>query len=345
MTRSRSASYWLRDPAPDGVADPPLAPDERVEVDVAIIGGGFTGLWTAIALTDTDPSLRVVVLEMETIAFGASGRNGGFCEASLTHGLANGIRHFPDELERLEREGIDNLRALIAFTREHGIDCDLEETGVLALADQPLPGRRVPRLGRRGRRAWRAPRVPRPRRGRRPKSTRRCGMPVSTGHRARLLVDPAKLCRGIARVARERGVRIHEGTRVTEAWSVGPAASRFGRRGPAMVVADQVVVATSAYSGWLPRLASTFVPVYDYALVSDPLTPDQRDAIGWRRRQGLPTRNNQFHYFRLTADDRILWGGYDAIHHRGSRVGPELDRRPADIRQARGTVLPGFPAA
>jgi glycine/D-amino acid oxidase-like deaminating enzyme len=98
-----ATSYWLREPAPPGSADPPLVAGERLEVDVAIVGGGFTGLWTAIALTDTDPSLRVAVLEAETIAFGASGRNGGFCEASLTHGLANGIRHFPDELERLER--------------------------------------------------------------------------------------------------------------------------------------------------------------------------------------------------------------------------------------------------
>src|SRR6476661_6180079 len=108
-------SYWLREPGPP--ADPPLDPGERREVDIAIVGAGFTGLWAAIALTDTDPSLRIAVLEAETVAFGASGRNGGFCEASLTHGLANGIRHFPDELERLEREGIDNLRALIDFTR------------------------------------------------------------------------------------------------------------------------------------------------------------------------------------------------------------------------------------
>ena len=128
-------NYWLREPSPP--ADPPLSAGERLDVDVAIIGAGFTGLWTAIALTDTDPSLRVVVLEAETVAFGASGRNGGFCEASLTHGLANGIRHFPDELPRLEQEGIENLAALIAFTREHGIDCDLEETGTLGLADQP----------------------------------------------------------------------------------------------------------------------------------------------------------------------------------------------------------------
>jgi hypothetical protein len=130
-------SYWLRDPAPPDVAAPPLQAGDEVRADVAIVGGGFTGLWTAIALTDTDPGLRVAVLEMATVGFGASGRNGGFCEASLTHGLSNGVRHFPDEVDRLEREGIDNLAGLIAFTREHGIDCDLEETGVLALADQP----------------------------------------------------------------------------------------------------------------------------------------------------------------------------------------------------------------
>src|SRR6476469_7557843 len=110
-------SYWLREPAAEGIADPPLMPEERLDVDVAIVGGGFTGLWTALALTETDPGLRVAILEAQTVAFGATGRNGGFCEASLTHGLANGSRHFPDKLERLEREGIDNLRALIDFTR------------------------------------------------------------------------------------------------------------------------------------------------------------------------------------------------------------------------------------
>jgi glycine/D-amino acid oxidase-like deaminating enzyme len=335
-------SYWLRDPAPAGTADPPLEHGQQLTADVAIIGGGFTGLWTAIALTDTDPSLRVVVLEMESVGFGASGRNGGFCEASLTHGLGNGIRHFPDELERLEREGIENLGGLIGFTREHAIDCDLEETGTLSLAHQPY---QVDEF-----RAW---------------------VDEAAGHGEHLefldgeaardevhsplwqaglyrppgrdvLVDPVKLCRGIARVARERGVAIHEGTRV-----VGVDRRAGGvvvtTASGARVFADQAVVATSAYSAWLPRLGSTFVPVYDYALVSEPLDPDRRAAIGWHRRQGLSDGNNQFHYFRLTADDRILWGGYDAIHHRGSRVAPELDQRPATFERLEAQFFRTFP--
>ena len=129
-------SYWLA-ASPAGPDRPPLPAGSSTRADVAIVGAGFTGLWTAIALTDTDPTLEVVVLEAETVGFGASGRNGGFCQASLTHGLPNGILHFRDELDTLEREGLANLAGLIAFTREHGIECDLEETGDLAVADQP----------------------------------------------------------------------------------------------------------------------------------------------------------------------------------------------------------------
>jgi glycine/D-amino acid oxidase-like deaminating enzyme len=333
-------SYWLREPGPP--ADPPLEAGEHRDVDVAIVGAGFTGLWTAIALSDTDPSLRIAVLEAETVAFGASGRNGGFCEASLTHGLANGIKHFPDELPRLEHEGIENLRALIEFTRDHRIDCDLEETGTLSLADQPHQveefrawvdeaaqhGEQVEFLDGDAARAevhsplWQA------------------GLYRPPGRD--VLLDPAKLCRGLARVARERGVSVHERTPVTRLERRAGGVSITAASG-ATVRADQVVVATSAYSGWLSRLSPLFVPVYDYVLVSEPLTPDQRAGIGWERRQGLSDANNQFHYFRLTADDRILWGGYDAIHHFGSRVAPELDDRPQTFERLEAQFFRAFP--
>ena len=330
-------SYWLREPGPTFEAPP-----ADTTADVVIVGGGFTGLWTAIALTDTDPSLRVLVLEAETVSYGASGRNGGFCEASLTHGLANGILHFPSELGRLEREGVANLQGLIAFTRTHGIDCDLEETGTLSLADEPYQaeefrrwvdeaaehGEELEYMDRDEVRAeiksplWHAGLYRRPGRD--------------------VLVDPAKLCRGIARVATERGVRIHEHTRVTglERRAGGVVVRTAGG---ATVRADQVVVATSAYSGWLRRLSWTFVPVYDYVVVSEPLTPDERWSVGWERRQALSDANNQFHYFRLTADERILWGGYDAIYHVGGRVDPALDRRPATFEKLEAQFFRAFP--
>ncbi len=337
-----ATNYWLRKPAAADVADPPLNPGEHLEVDIAIVGGGFTGLWTAIRLTDTDPGLRIAVLESDSVAFGASGRNGGFCEASLTHGLANGIRHFPDDLPRLEREGIENLRGLIEFTRTHGIDCDLEETGTLALADQAYQadefrawvdeaakhGEHVEFLDRDAAQAevhsplWHA------------------GLYRPPGRD--ILLDPARLCRGLARVARQRGVRIHEGTRVTGLARRAAGVTVTTAAG-AEVRAGHAVVATSAYSGWLRRLSPVFVPVYDYVLVSAPLTPAQHASIGWARRQGLSDANNQFHYFRLTADNRILWGGYDAVHYRGSRVAPELDDRPETFARLETHFFRAFP--
>ena len=336
---SKAISYWLA-ASPAGPAHPPLPSDRRA--DVVVVGGGFTGLWTAIALTDSDPQLRVVVLEAETVGFGASGRNGGFCSASLTHGLANGIRHFPDELAILEREGLANLRALIDFTRANGIDCDLEETGILDVADQPHQVEEF--------RAW-------------VDEAAGWGEELEFMDRERVqaevhsplwlaglygkpdryvLLDPAKLVRGLARVCEERGVTIHESTRVTGV-ERRAGGVRVRTEGGAVVTADHVVVATSAYSGWLGRLSNHFVPVYDYVLVSDPLTPEQRESIGWRRRQGMSDSNNQFHYFRLTADDRILWGGYDAIYHFGNGVGPQFDRRPATFEMLEAQFRAAFP--
>jgi len=335
---SAAISYWLR--GSRAATDPPLS--GQTSADVVIIGAGFTGLWTALALTETDPALDVVVLEAETVAFGASGRNGGFCEASLTHGLANGIRHFPDELGRLEAEGLDNLRGLIDFTRTHGIECDLEETGTVSLADQPHQVEEfrawVDQAARHGEhlefmdRATVEAEIHSP--------IWQAGLYRPPGRD--VLLDPAALCRGLARVARERGVRIVEGTPVErlERIAGGVAVSAAGG---ATIRADQVVIATSAYSGWLRRLRPLFVPIYDYVLVSEPLTPDERASIGWARRQGLSDANNQFHYFRLTADDRILWGGYDAIYHFGSRVGPEFDRRPATFSKLEAQFFRAFP--
>jgi glycine/D-amino acid oxidase-like deaminating enzyme len=323
-SRARAVPWWPTTGSPP--AYPPLVGDEQV--DVAIVGAGFTGLWTAIRLLETDHSLRVAVLEAERVAFGASGRNGGFCEASLTHGLANGIAHWPDEVAFLRAEGERNLAELVAFVREHGIDAELEPTGTIRLADRASQvdefhaaveeaaayGERLQLLDAAA--VTTAIHSPRWIAG------------LRAGPETSVLVNPAKLAWGLARVATSMGAAIHEQTPVVGVDRVGGGV-RISTSSGASVRAAHVVVATSAYSGWIRRLSALFVPVYDYVLVSERLNEEQRAAVGWAGREGLTDANNQFHYFRLTADDRILWGGYDAIYHLGNGVRPELDARPA----------------
>jgi glycine/D-amino acid oxidase-like deaminating enzyme len=148
------------------------------------------------------------------------------------------------------------------------------------------------------------------------------------------VLDPAKLAIGLYEAARRSGVHIYEGT---PALSLGEAGGRAsGADGPVAVrtpagavVARRVVLGTSAYPSPLRQVRRYVAPVYDYALMTEPLTPAQRRSIGWERRQGIGDGGNQFHYYRLSADDRILWGGFDAVYRRGGPVGPEQDDHDA----------------
>jgi glycine/D-amino acid oxidase-like deaminating enzyme len=282
-----------------------------------------------------------VLLEQETVGYGASGRNGGFCEASLTHGLANGLRHFPDEIGVLEVEGRRNLQEIISFVRENGIDCDLEETGTLRVADHDY---QVDELA-----AW-------------VETANHHGSPLRFLDRTQVqaeihsplwkagilgppsenvMINPLKLCLGLKRIALARGVRIYEHSRVERLDPV--AGGVIARTALGSVRTGHAVVATSAYSGWRSGLRHLFIPVYDYALVSEPLTVDQKETIGWAGRQGMSDVNNRFHYFRLTADGRILWGGFDAVYYPPNRVSRELDVRPETFTRLERQFRRAFP--
>jgi hypothetical protein len=123
---AKVVSYWL-DELPVRADDPPLA--GTVDADLCIVGGGFTGLWAALHTKADDPARDVVVLEADRVGAGASGRNGGFLIASLTHGLANGLACFPEEMQALERLAFENFEGLKADLVAHSIDAQLEETG------------------------------------------------------------------------------------------------------------------------------------------------------------------------------------------------------------------------
>jgi glycine/D-amino acid oxidase-like deaminating enzyme len=313
--------FWL---------DTPDAPPERppldgvAEADLVVVGGGLTGLWSA--LQAAEEGKRVVLLEGERLAFGASGRNGGFCAASLTHGIANGLARWPDELATLERLGRENLDGIRATVARHGIDCAWEETGVIDVATAPHHlawlDEEAELLRRYG---WHAELLDAEAMRAQVDSPTYLGGLWSRD--ACAFVDPARLCWGLARAVEAAGGTLHERTPATalERDGAGVRVDVAGGR----VLARRALLATAAFPPLVRAIRRYVVPVYDYVLVTEPLSEAQRDAIGWRGRQGLSDVTNQFHYYRQTADHRILWGGYDAVYDFGGRVAPERDQRRA----------------
>jgi glycine/D-amino acid oxidase-like deaminating enzyme len=156
------------------------------------------------------------------------------------------------------------------------------------------------------------------------------------------LVDPARLAWGLAEAAESLGVRIAEGTRVTDLSRDG-AGVRLVTHTGAVVSAAAAALGTNAFPSLLRRVSLHTVPVYDYALMTEPLSGEQLDSIGWRSRAGVGDSANQFHYYRLTADNRILWGGYDAVYHYGRRVDPRHDQRPETFDTLAGHFFDTFP--
>ncbi|HVW48684.1 MAG TPA: FAD-dependent oxidoreductase [Solirubrobacterales bacterium] len=313
-------SFWLA-ALPAREPSPPLR--GPAEADLCVVGGGFTGLWAALHAKADDPGREVALLEAETIGFGASGRNGGFAIGSLTHGLENGLARFGDEIGLLERLGRENMAGLVTDLERYGIDCDLELTGELtpsvAAYQDDWPAETAALYGRFGydvevfadAAAMRAE-VDSP--------TYRGGAWVKD---AGGVLDPAKLAFGLYEAARRAGVRVYEGT---PAQSLEEAGDRVAVRTPGgTLTARRVVLGTSAYPSPVRALRRYVAPVYDYALMSEPLSAAQLESIGWRRRQGIGDGGNRFHYYRLSADDRILWGGFDAVYRYGGPVRPDLD--------------------
>jgi glycine/D-amino acid oxidase-like deaminating enzyme len=332
-----SGNYWSATvPAPQ---PQPLVGE--VSADVVVIGGGYTGLWTALTLVERNSAMRVVVCERDTVGFGASGRNGGFLDPSLTHGLANGLAHFPDEIDLLQQLADDNYAGMVDFFARHQVACDFEATGMLDVAVAP---HQVDELresaalyDRHGERAEFLDAGEVAEHLRSPKALAGLHRPDAGG-----VLNPARLAAGLARVASAAGVAIHERTPVT---GVKVAEGGVVATTPAgSVRASSAVLATNAYSGQMLRRTNRhYIPVHDYILVTEPLAPELLASLGWKRRQGVSDGGNQFHYFRLTADDRLLYGGYDAIYAFGSGLGPRFDQRPetfARLRAHRNQMFP-----
>ncbi|GAB3438790.1 FAD-dependent oxidoreductase [Streptomonospora sediminis] len=341
LAAARPGAVWL-DPGVPGQAPPEAAPPlSGVErADLAVVGGGFSGLWSALIAKERDPGRDVVLVEARTSGWAASGRNGGFCSASLTHGHANGAERWPAEIAELERLGHANLDAIQDSVARHGIDCEFERTGEMVVATEPWQvdeltdeaaalralGQNVRTLTGAAARAE----VDSP--------TYLGGLFDSDGT---AMVHPAKLVWGLREACLRLGVRIYENTPIRRIRAERGGLLLQSRDGS--VLAERVAWGSGAFPGPLRRIRNFVAPVYDYALATEPLSTEQLASIGWQGRQGLSDSGNRFHYYRLTADNRILWGGYDVIYHYGGRVRPGYDQRPDTFDRLARNFFTTFP--
>src|SRR6266704_6702852 len=315
---ARPAPFWLDRPDAPATREP-LRGDAAC--DLAVIGGGFSGLWTALLAKEANPGRSVVLIEGNRIGWAASGRNGGFCEASLTHGADNGRERFPAEFGTLQRLGAENLDAIEAAIGRYGIDCDFERAGSITVAteDYQVASLREAAAAD-GATFLDAEAV----RAQVNSPTYLAGLWDKEGSAG---VQPARLAWGLADACERIGVRIAERTPATGLASDEDGVTVRTRRG--VLRARRVALGTNAFPPLVRRLRPYIVPVYDYVLVTEPLSPAQLAAVGWRNRQGVGDAGNQFHYYRLTSDNRILWGGYDAVYYYGGKIAASLDQRPA----------------
>ena len=319
----RLRSFWMEDAGDDLVPRPPLP--STVDVDIAIVGAGYTGLWSAYYLAASDPSLRIAIVEQEIAGYGASGRNGGWCSALFAagrHKLARGAQGRAGAIA-MERAMFATIDEVGKVAEAEGIDAHFVKGGSITAATASAHVARIKSSVEEAR-TW----------GFGPEDYAwldRAGAQALlkvagslgaayTPHCA--AIQPARLVRGLARVVEARGVSLYERTPALEIRD-GVVTTPGGR-----VRADVVVRATEGYTSRLPGLKRALLPIYSLMIATEQLPPSVWDEIGWRRRETFTDGRHLLIYAQRTADDRIAMGGRGAPYHFGSRLHDSYDIVP-----------------
>jgi glycine/D-amino acid oxidase-like deaminating enzyme len=330
----RALSLWHETVPGSLVPRPALAGD--TEVDVAIVGAGFTGLWTAYYLQLAQPELRIAILESQIAGFGASGRNGGWCSAQFPVAASTLAREHGAEAARAQYRALrDSIAEVVRVAHDEGIDADIATGGEVVLARRPAQLLRahadrvesdefelgISELDADAARARLA-------------ATGVVGA-TFTPHCA--AIHPAKLVRGLADVVQARGARIYERT---PAVGIEPycVTTETGR-----VRAGTVVRATEGYTARLPGLRRAIVPVYSLIIATEPLADSVWEQIGLAERETFSDHRHLIIYGQRTADGRLVFGGRGAPYHLNSRITDGYDRVPKVFAGLQRILIELFP--
>lgn len=334
----RDLSLWHETAGDSWTPRAPLPGD--LETDVAIVGAGFTGLWTAYWLTEQDPSLDIVLLESEVAGFGASGRNGGWCSAIFPSSLRRIAKDSSREAAIQMQHAMNETVALVgATTKREGIDCDFEQGGYLSVARNRAQLRR----GATEVETWRnwgfgEEQIRLLNRAEVAEIANVQGAIGATFTPHCAALHPAKLVRGLARVVESRGVRIFEQTAAT---AIMPRRVPTAR---GVVQAKFVVRATEGYTPQLPGHHRDIVPMYSLMVATEPLPESMWASIGLESRATFSDKRHLRIYGQRTADGRLAFGGRGAPYHFGSRIDPSFDRDRRVHKMLESILRDLFPA-
>lgn len=337
VTEAIPRSLWL-----DQAGLPPRRPalDGDIDVDVAIVGGGFSGLWTAYYLSELDPTLRIAVIEKHYCGFGASGRNGGWAVGELAGPRSRyASLSTPDAAHRLELAVFDAVDEIGRIAQREGIECGYAKGGNIRLArTQPQAERQRAEV----------------------ETARRDGigdehLRLLDADEARELcnatkvrsglffapcasLDPARLVRGLAAAVERRGVTIHEDT------TVETVADRRVVTDRGTVRADVTVTAAEAYRRDLRGERRSLLPVYSLMIATEPLPPETFDEIGLAGRPTFNDDRTMVVYGQRTDDDRLAFGGTGIPYRFGSTIDPATELDESSHRRIRSILVEMFPS-